>query len=155
MKLLMVLLMTVSTSAMSAGYKQFSKSFVIPTITNTGHVYYNCDSVETKAKKVLEKMGAENIRVRCSGGLATHRGGISTSAFVRASYKALSSEVNDTNISTAILSENINSRDNCHLINAIFLANHKNFEISKVDMNRCFRHNDRLEIDFDVLKEVK
>ena len=158
MKLLAMILVLVSGNALAVGYQEFNSRFTIPVISDVGtRVYYNCDSVEDRVEAMLEQMGAQNIRVRCTGGLDRFNGRFSTAARVRASYEALSTDVDGGNTTVSIFNETLTARGtNCHLVTRAFRAVSKNFEITSAELPRCRRSSRaRARINFEVLKEVR
>ena len=152
MKTLILLSALLMSNAYAIGYKAVSANYTIFSNVGGAQVYYNCDSVENDVERMLEEMGAKNIRVRCSGGLDTF-GRFSTSAFVRAHFEVLSYEV--SNDGTIFSSERveIKERDNCHLYNTSFRALSKFFEMTQASTGSCFRPGDRTRISFNVIKE--
>ena len=151
MKKLILVLTLVAGNVFAANFQTNNSSFTVSDITRDGsRVYYNCDSVEHKVEKLLTKMGAKVHSVKCTGGLDVF-GRFHTPARVRVSYDTISSKLAG-NVATAISSVSIKERDNCHLNNTVVKAVKKNFEISKVEMKRCFNANSRTRISMDVLK---
>ena len=56
--------------ASNMAYSQsYRAEYTLDTISDTGQVYYSCSSVEDTTGSVLEKLGAEDIHVSCTGGL--------------------------------------------------------------------------------------
>ncbi|MBD63806.1 MAG: hypothetical protein CME62_01255 [Halobacteriovoraceae bacterium] len=152
MKFILMIAVLVSANVFAADYERQMDSFTISTIAGNGaRVYYNCDSVETKTKKVLEQMGAIVQSVRCTGGLDRWNGRFNLPARVTAVYDVLNSEL-DGNVATRIVSTRISERDNCHLNIEIFEAVKDNFEIEKFTQRRCSRPSNRTLIDMTVLQ---
>jgi hypothetical protein len=155
MKILMLVMVLVTSNAFAVGYKEMRSSFTISSRMDTGvRAYYNCDSVETRVEAMLEVMGADVHSVKCIGGLHPWNPSLSTEAHVVATYSALSNDVQDGNMTVAISNERIRSNYSCHMINSAFNSLKKNFELSGVKMRRCLRGMDRANIRFDVLKEI-
>jgi hypothetical protein len=153
MKVIALILTLVSTSAFAIGYEQYESKFTISDRTSYGQVYYNCDSVEIQTEKMLEKLGAIDIEVKCNGGL-DRWGHMHMPARVKATYSALSSSIdNDTNMTVGIYSEKLRERGKCHLLNSIFKSVKKNFELTSYSMRSCMRSNSHALIKFDVIKE--
>ncbi|MBD65602.1 MAG: hypothetical protein CME62_10375 [Halobacteriovoraceae bacterium] len=152
MKSIILTLVLMAGNALAIGYEQKNASFTISSIAGNGsRVYYNCNSVEDKVEDVLLQLGAKNIRVRCSGGL--DRWGMSTDAFVRASFTALSEDV-DGNIIAAVSHEEIRKRSDCHLYSEIVEGVEDKFLMYSVpQVDRCYRAGDRTRIKLSVLKE--
>ena len=151
MKALVLVIVFVAGNAMAYGYKKNSANFVISNFAQDGsRVYYNCASVEDSVDDTLKTLGAKDIRVRCTGGL--DQWSMPTPAYVRASFRSISAEVNG-NLSTSMHTEDLDARDNCHLNFAVFKGVQKYFEISSFNMGRCFRPSDRTRLTVDVLKE--
>ena len=65
-KLFALVALALSVSAFAADHKV---SFSYSGIESWGRSYYSCDYVEAQTEKVLELFGAQNIEVRCSGGI--------------------------------------------------------------------------------------
>lgn len=149
-KLFLISLLTVS-SAFAVDYERKFERFTISDFTGNGsRVFYNCDSVEDTVTESLKEMGAIVHSVRCTGGLDRF-GRFHTAARVQATFDALSSKI-DGNVSSSIQSVEIRKRNNCHLYNSIVKGVSDSFEISKVDMRRCFRSDDRTRIKLQVRK---
>lgn len=152
MKLIVMIVALMSASVFAADYERQVDSFTISTIAGNGaRVFYNCDSVETKTKEILEEMGAIVQSVRCSGGLDRWNGRFNLPARVTAVYDVLNSEL-DGNVATMIVDTRISERNNCHLNIEIFEAVKDNFEIEKFTQRRCSRPGNRTLIDMTVLK---
>jgi hypothetical protein len=149
-KLILISILTVS-SAFAVDYERKFERFTISQFGDNGsRIYYNCDSVENAVSESLKEMGAIVHSVRCTGGLDRF-GRFHTPARVRATFDALSSKI-DGNISSSIQSVEIRKRNNCHLYSSIVKGVSNSFEISKVNMRRCFRSDDRTRIKIQVRK---
>lgn len=156
MKFFMLMVLTLSSSAFATGYKSVSAKYTIFSNFGVGgHVYYNCDSVENRVEDLLERMGAKNIRVRCTGGLDRFGGRFSTPARVRTSFDVLSSRVRNDGTRASVQRVEIRKRDNCHLYSTSFKALSRYFETSNQRVSRCStsRAARRTRISFNVLKE--
>lgn len=152
MKTLILFTTLIFANAYAVGYKTVQENFTIFSNVGSGQVYYNCDSVEYKVEELLEEMGAQNIRVRCSGGLDRF-GQFSTSARVNTTFDVLSYEMPNDGTMFSTKRVEIRERDNCHLYNSSFKALSKSFEISEISTGVCFRPGDRTRISFKVIKE--
>ena len=152
MKGLALVLTLISSSAFAVGYQSVNTSYTIFSNVGGNNVYYNCDSVERNVENLLEEMGARNISVRCTGGL-DRWGRMSTSAFVRASFEALSYSMPNDGTHFAVEKVSINERGACHLYNTSVKALAKNFELTELSTGSCWRPGDSTSISFKVLKE--
>jgi hypothetical protein len=65
-KLIVLATLALSASAFAADQKV---SFSYSGLEGWGRSYYSCDYVEAQTEKVLELFGAQNVEVRCSGGI--------------------------------------------------------------------------------------
>ncbi|MBC7457588.1 MAG: hypothetical protein H7235_04875 [Bdellovibrionaceae bacterium] len=113
------------------------KEFSIRSSTQTGWVYYNCDSVEQAVTDLLSKIGASNISVRCSGGI--ENGQPPMEAYVDVTFDALQlASINDTNIVMANWTPvKIHSWDDCDLKSQIFKDTQAGFAIKDVKISSC------------------
>lgn len=150
MKVIAIMAFLMSSSLFAADYQRNVSSFTIPVMTNSGRIYYNCDSVEHRVREVLKDMGAIVHSVRCTGGLDRMGGRFNLPASVRAVYDSINSEI-DGNVTTMVGQVKLNQRDNCHLIGSIFNSVKKNFEIFSENQRSCFRPNDRTRINMSIL----
>ncbi len=143
MKILTLIALFASSFAMAE--VNHETSFLVSQFTGNGNkIFYNCDIVEDFTEDVLEKMGAYDIRVRCSGGLDDF---FSTNAFVRASFSTNSEDVE-------MAAVELKDRKNCHLAHETFRGLRDSFVLENVDThNSCnFRPSGRYKITFSVLK---
>ena len=100
-------------------------SFGISSSTSSGSVYYNCDSLEDMTENMLKKLGANDVRVRCSGGLesGTYWGPASiTASFSSASYKAFQ----------------LRDSDNCHAAQEIFAGLRSKLDLNSISGTKSF-----------------
>lgn len=110
-----------SASAFAADYaypEQFKVSYTIDSFTSPGdRVYYNCDSVESNTKSLLKKLGAEKIRVSCTGGFDPYTGFPPTPAYVTAKFIAPTMTKNKAEPRLASVKEvELRSSDDCHFM---------------------------------------
>lgn len=95
------------SSVLASEYVSRKLSFS-PRMYNGGTItYYNCDSVENTVEARLEALGAQNIRVSCSGGIET---GWYSPAFVRANFEVAVPAANDASREVTLT-----GRDSCSL----------------------------------------
>ena len=151
MRKLAILFLMFTTSVMSAEYKAQETKFTIPTWTLYGStVYYNCDSVEYKAKDLLQTLGAKNVDVKCTGGIDVI-GRIHLPARVSATFETLqngSGRINATYKEVVF-----KDFDECHLYNTIYKKVRSNFDMEDDSVRRCLRVNGRTVISAQVLAE--
>lgn len=69
MKLLAILTFIVTSSAFAQEYVSQKLTFSPRTHVMSSQLYYRCSFVEDQIERHLEKLGALNIRVRCTGGI--------------------------------------------------------------------------------------
>lgn len=119
--------------------------FTIEERTSWGDwVFYNCDSVENFVEDMLVDMNAEDINVRCTGGLDPFFPQFSTAARVRASFTPVSPDQPEE--------VELRGFDNCHLAHSSFKGIKDEFNIENLEMRRsCRRPGDRYRIRFDLL----
>ncbi len=150
MKLLVLVLSLIAGHAHAVDYEHKVGQFTIPTFGTFGSkIYYNCDSVETKTKKLLKALGAKVQSVKCTGGLDTF-GGIHLPARVTALYSTLNSKLAG-DIKTKMKTVNFKSRKDCHLYSQIFKRVKKKFEISNIKVRSCSSLDDRTYIKARVI----
>lgn len=95
------------SSAFASEYVSRKLSFS-PRMYNGGTVtYYNCDSVENTVESHLESLGAQNVRVSCTGGIEM---GWNTPAHVSASFDVLVPEIDAPSRGASL-----SGRDSCSL----------------------------------------
>lgn len=95
------------SSAFATEYVSRKLSFG-PSMYNGGTVtYYNCSSVEDTVESHLKALGAQNIRVSCSGGIEM---GWNTPAHVRASFEVAVPAANDASRQVGL-----SGRESCSL----------------------------------------
>lgn len=95
------------SSAFASEYVSRKLSFS-PRMYNGGTVtYYNCDSVEDTVEARLESLGAQNVRVSCSGGIEM---GQNMPAHVRATFDVAVPAANDASREVSL-----SGRDSCSL----------------------------------------
>lgn len=154
MKLIGLMLTVLSLNVYAIGYQDVSTSFAISDRGNNGsRVYYNCDSVETATEAMLEKLGAIDYKVRCTGGLDRY-GRMHLPAHVSINFSALNSNINDdTNLATALYTETIRDRNNCQLNNSLFKSLLPFFEIKDYSVKSCSLRT-RTRITIEVIKEA-
>ncbi len=151
-KVLTLISIIFSFSALSAGYERVEKSFTIRHITDFGsQVYYNCDSVENKTEQLLESLGAIVYSVRCTGGLDVF-GRFHMPARVKVEFEALKSEI-DGGINSIYDVVSIRDFHNCHLNNSILNGVKDSLDILNIETRRCLRSSDRTRIEVSVLTE--
>lgn len=95
------------SSAFATEYVSRKLSFSPRTYTGGTVTYYNCDSVESTVESHLATLGAQNIRVSCTGGLEM---GWSTPAHVRATFDVAVPAAND-----ASREASLSGRESCSL----------------------------------------
>lgn len=119
-------------------------------------VYYNCDSVESSVYSILKKIGAEQIKVNCTGGLDDWR--FPMPAYVSARFIAASSIKNKQAPRKASV-ESISLRDNgsCHLFKETLNTLEVAVELNVTKSPSSCRADSRLRNKFtvDVLKFSK
>ncbi len=95
------------SSAFASEYVSRKMSFSPRTNNGETTTYYNCDSVESIVESHLEDLGAQNVRVSCSGGIQM---GWTSPAFVRANFEVALPGVNGTSRQVVLT-----GRDSCSL----------------------------------------
>lgn len=88
MRSMIIGLILVSSSAFAGEYVSQKFSVSVGGMGGWNTTYYNCDSLEDRVESNLEKLGAVNVRVRCSGGLDTWGHMPPMPAYVTASFDA-------------------------------------------------------------------
>ena len=113
-------------------------------------VYYNCDSVEDTVESMLKKLGAENISVRCTGGL-DQDWRFPTPANVSARFIAASSVKNNQAPRKASV-QNVVLRDNgsCHLYKETLETLEVAMELEIVKAPGACRADSRIRSNFQV-----
>lgn len=133
--------------------EKFKVSYTLDTILGAGdRIYYNCDSVESETKSLLKKLGAENIRVTCSGGYDHHMGH-SGPAFVSARFVAPTMTKNNAAPRLASVREvRIRGNDNCHFMSNTLEALSEVLELDVLSGDRsCFSSRSRSNYVVSVL----
>lgn len=136
-------------SAMEAYPTEHQVSYTLLSHVGGGEqIYYNCQSVRSTVKDILKKLGAEKIRVTCSGGIEQP---FPTSAHVRASFVAASSMKNNQAPRKALV-KGVTIRDNgsCHLYSETLDALSETIEMEVVSAPRYCRVDTRLRNRFEV-----
>jgi len=111
---------------------------------------YSCSYVEGQTKKILKALGAQEIKVRCSGGLESR----SETVFIRAQFLALheTTEEKSTQVAT-ILPVKLKFKESCSLHKTIVDQLLKKFEVyTHKEFNNCYDWQGRVEYDLTVLK---
>lgn len=125
------------SSAFATEYVSRKLSFS-PRTHNGGTIsYYNCDSVEDTVASHLEDLGAQNVRVSCSGGIEM---GWMTPVFVRASFDAAVSASNGVT-RTVVLQ----GSESCHLNTEFLDAAIKLFPTATLESKRASCNGGRLD----------
>lgn len=127
-----------SISAMAAEYaypEQYKISYTIDSFTGPGdRIYYNCDSVESNTKSLLKKLGAEKIRVTCSGGFDPYTGFPPTPAYVTAKFIAPTMTKNNATPRLASVKEiELRGSDDCHFMKSTLEGLAEEIELNIVD----------------------
>lgn len=141
--LVLVAFLGMGSLAVAADYaypQKFKVSYTLDTFLGAGdRIYYNCDSVESETKSLLKKMGAENIRVSCTGGF-DHYIGHSGPAYVRARFVAPTMTKNNATPRLAEVREvRLRGNDNCHFMSNTLEALSEVLELDIVSGDRsCF-----------------
>ena len=121
-----------------------------------GRVYYNCDSVEVKVKELLRKMGAQNVKVYCHGGVDDFNPPIAWEASVDlsfSSYRHVTDERSGTPAQWYKVS--IRSHDDCQLLSQVFKRVKRRFEIQNLKgPNRCGSINKSFRAEFLTLGAI-
>ncbi len=140
-----------NASAEQFAYPAMSEvSYSLPSHVGGGdQIYYNCDSVESTVKSMLKKLGAEDIRVRCTGGI--DEWSTPTSAFVTAKFVAASMVKNNQAPRVAsIKSVTLRDDGNCHLYNETLMALSEGMELDVVDGPSYCSSGSRIRNKFEV-----
>lgn len=152
--ILLVLVIAFGASAQMIDAQTMTKktSFRISSIADFGsRVYYNCDSVENQVESLMERFGATNVSVRCTGGLNPW-GGFATEAFVTLSMDVMVSDANGA-MRGEYQTVKVNSFDNCHLLKEVVDNTHGLFDVQDLDYTRrCTRTNARFKLVGSFLK---
>jgi len=127
-------------------------SFRISSFGDFGsRVYYNCDSVESVVESMLTDFGAQNVSVRCSGGLNPW-GGFATEAFVRVEMDVMT-ENNDGAMRGEYQVVEIKSSQSCHLYREVAKNTHGLFNVKSLTYTkRCSPSFDRFKLQGEFLK---
>ena len=111
-----------------------------------GRVYYDCDHVENKTRSMLKTLGAQDIEVRCSGGIDPFgQRSISWESSVKTTFKAPTSG--------KYQAVEFSDFDSCHLASEILDNIDESFITRNTDRSRlCFMHDEPYTITLEVLK---
>ena len=152
--ILLGLILAIGASAQMVDAQSMTKSasFRISSIGDFGsRIYYNCDSVENQVASMMERFGATNVSVRCTGGLDPW-GGFATEAFVRLTMDVLVSDANGA-MRGEYQEVSIRSFDNCHLLKEISENTHGLFDVRSLNYTKtCTRSNSRFRLKGEFLK---
>lgn len=131
---------SVASAADFAYPEKFKVSYTLDTFLGAGdRIYYSCDSVESDTRSLLKKLGAENIRVSCSGGF-DHYMGYSGPAYVSARFIAPTMTKNNAVPRLATVREvRLRGSDNCHFMSNTLEALSEVLEMNiKPGNHSCF-----------------
>lgn len=92
------------------------------------HTYFSCDGLEDLTKSLLLQLGAQKIKVRCSGGLDST--GYWGSPLVRAEFIAPMVSEQSTNTLATYHLVSLKGRDNCSAAQTIFSAISKKMDVT-------------------------
>jgi hypothetical protein len=129
-----------------------TKRFNITSFGDFGsRVYYNCDSVEAEVKSMMELFGAQNISVRCSGGISPW-GGFATDAFVTLKMDVMTLDDEGT-MRAEYEAVELRARRNCHLLKEVTKATAKLFVMKDLKYSRsCSPSSDFFRLSATILK---
>jgi hypothetical protein len=153
MKLLISIIAMISATAYGADFERKTINYSISDRTGNGErIFYNCDSVETKTKAMLKKLGAKDINVDCTGGLDRF-GRHHMPAYVSADFMALNSELSG-NRNVAFQTVKFVERNNCHFVNSSLKSLSEVLEISEISLRNCTSSRSTARASVTVLKET-
>lgn len=144
---------SIATAAEYAYPERFKVSYTLDTFLGAGdRIYYNCDSVESDTKSLLKSLGAENIRVSCSGGF-DHNLGYAGPAYVSARFVAPTMTKNNAAPRLAEVREvRLRGNDNCHFMSNTLEALSEVLELDILEGERsCFGNRSRSNYVVSVL----
>ncbi len=125
-------------------FAQARESKTIDVYFFSTRTYYSCDFAESQTEKILEKIGAQDIKVRCSGGLPYY-----SYVDVRADFTVAT---NDDDDATYNLVE-IKTDDSCDLNERILDEAFATFSTLNLNSSGvCWDSQGRLKYTAEVLK---
>lgn len=157
----MAVLSSVGTSAMAAEATvqavktHNSFDYVVNGRTAMGNqVYYNCDAAEDYIETLLEKVGATNISVRCTGGIDFGQIPMDSLA-IEVSFDSVrlpSATVTGTETPAIWKSVKLQDFDNCNLAMETIKGVKDHLEIKDMKgLNRCWDANDSYRVTLSAL----
>ena len=111
-------------------------SFGISSSTSSGSVYYNCDSLEDMTENMLKKLGANDVRVRCSGGLES--GTYWGPASITASFSSPVLGSGSSARSASYKAFQLRDSDNCHAAQEIFAGLRSKLDLNSISGTKSF-----------------
>lgn len=111
---------------------------------------YSCSYVENQTKKILKGLGAQNVSVRCSGGIEDR----SETVFVRAQFSSIRETTADKSTRTASPTPvTFKFDESCDLHERIIRYSLKKFEVYAEDNDSsCYNWQGRVNYSVVVLK---
>ncbi|PIS11438.1 MAG: hypothetical protein COT73_04040 [Bdellovibrio sp. CG10_big_fil_rev_8_21_14_0_10_47_8] len=149
-----MLLGQISTASVSAVSEMQRTSFILSRMTGPGeHTYYNCDYVESFVRGMLNKLGAEDVRVHCTGGIDnTIRRPMPATVSARFS-SARSTNVNNSSARAADYKVvTLRASRGCSLANDTYRAIADKFELETLMGPGFCNSSDAFHIEARVLK---
>ncbi|MEZ0392937.1 MAG: hypothetical protein ACAH59_12025 [Pseudobdellovibrionaceae bacterium] len=134
---------------------QQQMSFYLDSRFDAGHdVYYNCQSVEMSVTLFLQQLGAQNVYVRCSGGIDDLYPPPAWPAHLNLSFQSLKTA--STSVANPISADwkeiSINAFDDCFLLSQIFGKIQPGMDIKDVDgPNHCFEPDSAFHLKLKAL----
>lgn len=131
------LLLASSAFAVDAIPRTSKVGFFVSESTGAGNTtYYSCDGLEDLTKSMLKKLGASDIRVRCSGGLdsGTYWGTPSIDVSFVSPMRGSGAEARAASYQTVQLRDS----DNCHAAQTIFAAIRSRLDLTSVSGTESF-----------------
>ncbi len=114
--------------------------------------FYSCDGLEDLTKSFLQKLGATNVQVSCSGGIDQGGIGYDGSPDVQAKFTALRVSAKGATQAGNYRHFVISGRDNCAAAQAIFAGIRKAMSITGVTGDSRFCESyERYDIEGEVL----
>jgi hypothetical protein len=132
-----------------------SFDFVVNGRTGMGNqVYYNCESAEDYIETLLEKVGATNISVRCTGGIDFGQTPMNELSIEVAfdSVRLPSASVTGTQTAAVWKSVKLQDFDNCNLAMETIKGVKDHLELKDVQgLHRCWDSHDSYNVTLSAL----
>lgn len=139
----------IANATVPASKVSHSVEFTLSPHFDLGHkVYYSCSSAEDQIEMQMERMGATNVDVRCTGGLDDFRPEFSTPAFISMTYDVLKSNAAG-NIAADWKTVKANSYNNCFMMTQLFKQVAHTFEMQNVKVSgHCMNPDSPFRLKF-------